>query len=67
MRGIACLVLLIATPLCAQTVLPRAVIQERLGMVKQEVPERRATLERLFKKEGCEVTTQLVHKSRSRI
>jgi Zn-dependent M28 family amino/carboxypeptidase len=53
-----------ALSLGAQTTLVKQpVIQQRLEMVSRELPERRATLERLFHEAGCEVTTQPVRKS----
>jgi hypothetical protein len=42
------------------TLLKEPVIQERLEMVSRKLPERRATLERLFSGAGCDVGTQRV-------
>jgi Zn-dependent M28 family amino/carboxypeptidase len=61
---------LLALPFCALpqsieiSLLKPAVIQQRLEMVSQKLPERRATLEALFTGEGCAVTTQPVRKSK---
>lgn len=57
-------VLLAAAGLPAQVALVKQpVIQERLEMVRRELPERRATLEKLFTDAGCEVSTQPVRGS----
>jgi Zn-dependent M28 family amino/carboxypeptidase len=46
------------------TLLQPPVIQERLELVSKKLPERRATLEKLFTDAGCEVATQPVRGSR---
>jgi hypothetical protein len=62
--------LLAAVVLHAQTssveflLVKEPVIQQRLEMVSRKLPERRATLEKLFTDQGCDVAIQPVRGSR---
>jgi Iap family predicted aminopeptidase len=70
MTRIACASILFAAALRAQTksvevtLLKEPVIQERLETVSRKLAERRATLEKLFADQGCEVGAQPVRGSK---